>query len=236
MDSQNVPCVICNQPVHLGSAKTDERGKAIHGQCYAATLKGGGAQESSLQEIPAGTFRHQCLIYEGAPSRQLPGLAAAIGQMLGANYRCLYLNSPAMVAGMSSYLAARGIDVAQEISKTSLVLSSDRSHLVGGNFNVDEMIGKLDDAILQALRNGYEGLWATGDMLWEFGSERNLEKLLRYERQLEELFRRQPRLCGICQYHGDLLPNEILHQSLLTHRAVFINETLSRINPHYTEA
>lgn len=237
MDSQNVPCVICNQPVPLGSAKTDERGHAVHGHCYASTLKGGGTQESELlREIPAAPFRHQCLIYEGAPSRQLPGLAATIRKMLGANYRCLYLNSPAMTAGMSSYLAAQGIDVAREISKTSLVLSTDRSHLDGGNFNVDEMIGKLEDAVLQAVKAGHEGLWATGDMSWEFGSEKNLEKLLRYERQLEELFRRQPLLCGICQYHGDLLPDEILHHSLLTHRAVFINETLSRINPHYAEA
>jgi hypothetical protein len=72
-------------------------------------------------------------------------------------------------------------------------------------------------------------------MMWEFGAERNLSKLLRYERRLEELFHRRPQLHGICQYHGDLLPREILCQSLLTHRAVFINETLSRVNPRYVE-
>ncbi|MFY9742375.1 MAG: MEDS domain-containing protein [Candidatus Sulfotelmatobacter sp.] len=180
-------------------------------------------------------FRHQCLIYQGAPSRQLPALAATMRQMLSANYRCLYLNSPANVAGMSSYLAAAGIDVADELSKAHLVFSSDQSRLPGGGFDVDEMIGKIDDATVQALTDGYKGLWATGDMSWEFGSERNLAKLLKYERQLEELFRRQPMLCGICQYHSDLLPHETLRQGLLAHRAVFINETLSRVNPHYTE-
>jgi hypothetical protein len=239
MDSQNVSCVICNQPVHLESAKTDEQGEPVHGECYATslTLKRGGTQESrSTQDTLSGPFRHQCLIYEGAPSRQLPALVATIRQMLGANYRCLYLNSPAMVAGMSSYLAAQGMDVAHEVSKTSLVLSSDQSHLSGGNFDVEEMIGKLEYAIVQAMRDGYKGLWATGDMSWEFGSERNLQKLLRYERQLEELFRRQPTLCGICQYHGDLLPHEIVRHGLLSHRAVFINETLSRINSQYAEA
>jgi|ERR1700722_10707958 len=179
--------------------------------------------------------RHQCLIYEGAPSRQMPALAVMMQTMLGANYRCLYLNSPAMVAGMSSYLAAQGIDVAHEVAKGSLLLSSDQSHLADGSFDVDEMIGNLEDAVVQALTDDYKGLWATGDMLWEFGAERNFSKLLRYERQLEELFRRRPQIHGICQYHGDLLPREILCQSLLTHRAVFINETLSRINPHYVE-
>ena len=238
MDSQNLPCVICKQPVHLESAKTDEQGKPVHGECYATAFtleRAGAAESSSTQNIPIGPFRHQCLIYKGAPSRQLPALAATTRQMLGANYRCWYLNSPSMVAGMSSYLAAQGLDVAHEVSKTRLVLSSDQSHLSDGNFDVDEMIGKLEDAVVQALRDGYQGLWATGDMSWEFGSERNLQKLLQYERQLEALFRRQPRLCGICQYHGDLLPHEILSQGQLTHRAVFINETLSRINPHYAE-
>jgi MEDS: MEthanogen/methylotroph, DcmR Sensory domain len=178
-------------------------------------------------------FRHQCLIYEGAPSRQLPALAAVVRQMLAAQYRCLYLNSPVMVAGMSSYLAAKGIDVAHEVSKTNLVFSSDQSHLSDGGFDVDEMISKLDDAIIQALTDGYKGLWVTGDMSWEFGTERNFSKLLKYERQLEELFRRQPMLSGICQYHCDLLPHEVLRQGLLTHRAVFISETLSRVNPHF---
>jgi hypothetical protein len=180
-------------------------------------------------------FRHQCLIYQGPPSRQLSALAAMMRQMLDANYRCLYLNSPAMVAGAASYLAAQGVDVAHEVSKCSLVLSSDRSQLPAGEFDVEEMIEKLEQAIVQALRDGYEGLWATGDMSWEFGSEKNYPKLLRYERRLEELFRKQPGLCGICQYHSDLLPQEILRQSLLTHRAVFVNPTLSHINPHYSE-
>ena len=98
------------------------------------------------------------------------------------------------------------------------------------------MIGKLEAAVTQALADGYKGLWATGDMAWEFGNGRNLPKLLEYERRLEELFRRQPAICGICQYHSDLLPDEIVRHGLLTHRAVFINETLSRLNVHYAEA
>jgi hypothetical protein len=41
--------------------------------------------------------RHQCLIYEGAPSKHLPALAAIIHDKLQQNHRCLYLNSPTMV-------------------------------------------------------------------------------------------------------------------------------------------
>lgn len=155
--------------------------------------------------------------------------------MLAENYRCLYLNSPPMVAGMSSYLAAKGVNVAQEVSKGSVVLSSDRTQLSDGGFDVEQMVGKLKEAVGQALRDGYKGLWATGDMSWEFGPERNFQKLLRYERRLEQLFEEEPALCGVCQYHSDLLPQEVLRQGLMTHRAVFGDERSRGSNPHYRE-
>lgn len=180
--------------------------------------------------------RHQCLIYAGAPSRLLPALAIKMRQMLNANYRCLYLNSPAMVAGMSSCLAAHGVDVASEKAKNRLLLSSDKAQFSGEAFNIDQMIRGLEDAVLQALGDGYAGLWASGDMMWEFGTDRDLAKLGEYERRLEELFHRQPTLFGICQYHCDVLPPEILRWALLTHRALFVDETRSRKNCHYSKS
>lgn len=176
--------------------------------------------------------RHQCLIYEGSPSRQLPALAALVRQKLEENVRCLYLNSPVMVAGIRCYLAAAGIDVAYELEKTSL----DQAHLIKGRFNVDRMVQTLEDALWRALDDGFQGLWATGDMTWELGPENNFSKLLEYEWRLEEFFRTHPALSGICQYHADTLPRDVLRQGLITHPSLFLNETLSRINPHYLRA
>lgn len=177
--------------------------------------------------------RHQCLIYEGSPSHLLPSLATVIQRKLGEGYRCLYLNSRPMVAGMRSCLAAIGVDVADEVAKVRLVLSSEPVTAPDGDFNVELMLQKLEDALVQALNDGCKGLWATGDMTWEFGSRKNFAKLMEYEYRLEELFRKHEALHGICQYHQDTLPHEVMRQGLLTHRSIFINETLSRINLHY---
>ena len=49
--------------------------------------------------------RHQCVIYSGQPSDLLTGLASVIQVRLRANYRCVYLNSPPMVAGMRASLS-----------------------------------------------------------------------------------------------------------------------------------
>ena len=32
-------CLICHKPVQLENAKTDERGKAVHEECYALKLE-----------------------------------------------------------------------------------------------------------------------------------------------------------------------------------------------------
>ena len=180
------------------------------------------------------TTRHQCMVYRGSPLEHLPGLARLIVEKLKTNNRCLYLNSPSVVAAIRSTLQAAGLHVAREVKKGSLVLSSATDHLFEGRFDAERMLRMLTSAVDQALSDGYQGLWATGDMTWELGGEESFEKLLAYECGLEVLFRSRPALSGICQYHQDTLPEESLQVALLKHRAVFINETLSRVNPFYS--
>lgn len=179
--------------------------------------------------------RHQCLIYDGAPSRHLPALAATLGEKLRRNYRCLYLNSKPMVAGIRSYLAASGVDVEYEVRRGSLVASAERDHLVNDCFDVDRMLITLDEALRQALNDGYAGLWATGDLTWEMGPRRDFTTLLEYERRLDAFMREHREISGICQYHADTLPRELMHQGLLVHPSVYVNETLSLINPDFLE-
>lgn len=178
--------------------------------------------------------RHQCLIYQGSPSVQLTALAVAAREKLQANYRCLYLNSPAMVAGMRSYMAAAGVDVAGEVSKGNLFLSSERHQVAMGRFDVTGMLARLKELITETLKDGYTGLWATGDMTWELGpGEMNFSELLDYEWRLEQLFQEQPAFCGICQYHRDTLPTVAMRHALVSHRSLFVNETLNHMNPYF---
>ena len=179
--------------------------------------------------------RHQCLIYSGSPSAHLGALAATIREKLRNNFRCLYLNSPPMVAGMRSYLAAAGVDVVHATAKASLVLSSEMQQLANGTFDIDRMMALLEDALAQALDDNYQGLWASGDMTWEFGPEKDTAKLLEYEWRLEEFFQGHPELQGVCQYHAEMFSPEELRQAAVAHPGVYINETLARHNPHFRQ-
>ena len=176
--------------------------------------------------------RHQCLIYEGAPSQHLAAVAAVAREKLAEGFRCLYLNPRPMVAGMRSYLFAQGVDVEREVGRGSLVLSSEQDHLVDGKFDIDRMMETLGKALVQALGDGYAGLWASGDMTWEMGPDEDFSKLVEYEARLEEFFHEHAEMSGICQYHASTLPAAVVRRGLLTHRSVFINETLSLVNPY----
>jgi len=177
--------------------------------------------------------RHQCMIYEGLPSRHLQGLALTLISKLKSNKRCLYLNSPMMVDEMSLMLISLGVNISMETKKGSLILASDQDHLVDGAFDVEKMLDMLDTTLQSALSDGYAGLWATGDMTWELGSEKDMAKLFDYERRLETYMERNPELSGICQYHRDTIPFRAIKIALHAHPAIYINDTLSRLNPDY---
>ena len=190
---------------------------------------------TSPTDIKASTPRHQCLIYRGSPATHFSGLSAVIRQKLTQNYRCLYFNTSAIVAAMRPYLLAEGIDLTQELEKGGLILSSNPTHLTDEHFSIDRMLGMLEEGLNHALRDGYAGLWCTGNMPFEFGPERDFSKLLDYEWRLEEFLQLRSAISGICQYHADTLPNEVLRQGLWAHPSLSINETLSRLNPYYIE-
>src|SRR5262249_43578841 len=113
--------------------------------------------------------RHKCLIYDGQPSEQLPVVIPFLLNGLQNNWRCLYLGSPEMVGMVDSALRSRGADPAAHTKQGRLTLSSDRSHLRSGVFEPQAMIDGLCDAVDGAVQNGFEGLYATGDMVWEMG-------------------------------------------------------------------
>jgi hypothetical protein len=178
--------------------------------------------------------RHQCLVYSGSPSLHLRPVSQVIREKLKEKHRCVYLNSEPMVAGMRSYLAAAGVDVEHEVHDTNLILSSERPHLVNDRFEIQGMLGALQSELERALRDGYAGLWATGDMTWEMGSDQDVEKLTEYERSLDEFLRTHPQIGGICQYHAETLSRELLALGVRLHPLIFINETLSILNPQFS--
>lgn len=176
--------------------------------------------------------RHQCAIYAGSPLARLPLFAQATKERLTTGYRCLYLNDPDMVVAFTQALEDAGVDTVSEKNNNRLQLSSEPVTR-NGDFDIDYMLGNLQQAHSQAMADGMTGLWATGDMKWELGDEKNYDKLPEYEMKLDALLQQRQGLCGICQYAAETLPPSVMRQGLLMHRMIYINNTVTRLNPHY---
>jgi signal transduction histidine kinase len=180
----------------------------------------------------AEVSRHKCLIYDGHPSEQLPVVVPLLLDGLHDNWRCLYLGSPESVEMVDAALTTKGVDTANETKRAALVLSSDRSHLVNGRFDPAAMVDGLCKSIDESVRDGFQGLCATGDMRWELGEDGNFDRLLEYEARLERVFRDKP-LRGICQYHRGLVPAHAVRDALVTHRSAYVGDALNQDNLFY---
>jgi signal transduction histidine kinase len=176
--------------------------------------------------------RHKCLIYDGEPSDQLPVVVPFLLDGLRNNWRCLYVGNPEAAGMVEQALAAEGVNVARESRRKALVISSERSHLIAGTFNPRVMVEWLANFVDEAVRAGFEGLCATGDMRWELGDDENFESLLEYEARLEQLFRSKP-LRGICLYHRNIVPPHATRNALATHRSVYMGAALKPDNFFY---
>src|SRR5579871_3429775 len=128
--------------------------------------------------------RHKCLIYDGSPSEQLPVVVPFLVDGLKSNWRCLYLGSPESVQMMDAALGKSGVNTKKEVRREALILSSGRDHLEGGKFVPQAMIDSLSELIEGAVKDGFSGLYATGDMRWELGADENFDLLMDYEARL----------------------------------------------------
>jgi len=178
--------------------------------------------------------RHQCLIYEGSPFLHIEAVAACFTRQLHENQCCLYINNEAMIEALRIRLAANGVDVIKECSKGSLLFSAEKAHLDRRkSFNTERMLCHLEQALEQALQDGYTGLFASGDVAWEFGPKKDFAELFEYEWRLERFVRDHPQISGICQYHLGSLPREALRTGAIVHETIFVDEALSVPNPNY---
>jgi signal transduction histidine kinase len=185
-----------------------------------------------IDPASAEVSRHKCLIYEGDPQEQMPVVIPFLKEGLQDNWRCMYLGRPEVVDMISAGLTAQNIDVSTEMSRGKLILSSARDNLGNGSFHPKKMVDFLGKLVDGAVQDGFQGLCATGDMKWEFGSDKNFALLLEYEALLEHVLRDAP-LRAMCQYHKDILPAEVVHDALLTHRSAYLGSMLSRDNLYY---
>ena len=175
---------------------------------------------------------HVCTLFT-SPEEQLSAAIEYIQQGLGRNERCLYVCGEQTPNEFRAALANAGIDVAREEARGALLLLTKESgHLAGGSFSAPRMISMLQTAVENALKDGFEGLCAAGDMTWLLDEAPGSEQIAEYEALLNHFYRNN-RAPGLCQYNRRRLPAAILDHCMATHPTVRIAGPILLRNPFY---
>lgn len=168
---------------------------------------------------------HLCLLY----SNQEEQFASAIPFIrigLENNEKCVYIADENTAEMVFDAMRAGGIDVDAALNKGSLTITSKReTYLKNGYFDPDEMIQFLADSTLQAKKEGYLGLRATGEMSWMFGGEPGTERLIEYEARLNNFLQTHDAL-ALCQYNRTRFSKAILSGAIRTHPIVIVDNKL----------
>ena len=175
---------------------------------------------------------HICTLFSSS-EEQLSAAVEYIQQGLSRNERCLYVCGEQTPDEFREALRSAGINVTREESRGALVLlTKETGHLAGGSFSASRMISMLRSAVEGALKDGFEGLCAAGDMTWLLDEAPGSEEIAEYEALLNHFYNTN-RALGLCQYNRRKLPAKILDHGIATHPTVRIAGPILLTNPFY---
>jgi MEDS: MEthanogen/methylotroph, DcmR Sensory domain len=175
---------------------------------------------------------HVCGLYSTA-EEQLVAAVEYIRAGLERGERCLYVCCEHGLEDFRAALKRSGIDVAAEEKRGALLLlTKHQGHLNGGAFDPDKMISMLHAAVEDALKAGFTGLAAAGDMTWLLDEAPGSEKLAEYEARLNHFYQNN-RALGLCLYNRTKLPDAALDHGIATHPYIRIEGPILLHNPFY---
>ena len=131
---------------------------------------------------------HICAIFANGEE-----LADIVGEFLAeglrSSERCWYLPAGDDPSAVRAALASRAIDTEAAEERGALnILSPTGTYRARGGFDPEATIGVFNDAIEQAVADGFQGFRAAANMSWALELEDGPELAITYEALLRSLF------------------------------------------------
>ena len=174
---------------------------------------------------------HVCTLFSSR-EEQVNAAVDYIRGGLSRGERCLYVCGEQTPDEFRAELRGASIDPAAEEKRGALLLITKREHLKGGSFKASRMIETLAGAVADALKAGFAGLCAAGDMTWLLDEAPGSREIVEYEALLNHFYASNQAL-GLCQYNRNRLPANIVDACLATHRHIRLAGQVLLENPFY---
>ena len=208
-------------PVHFVQPERDMRRGSLNARSISDL-------RADLAKLGYGD--HACPIYQ-TDDEQLDVAVAFIQIGLGRRDRCVFAGPRSMLPAMREGLAAAGVDVGFEIARGALrMLVDEETYLRNGKFKPDDMLDMIAGLEAEALRDGFSGLRAVGDMSWAL-TGCGEQEIVDYEVRLNRFIRGRKTM-ALCQFDRRKFDATFIHDIIRTHALVLIGREIFA-NPYY---
>ena len=147
-------------------------------------------------------------------------MAGFLAEGLARGERCWYVPSGGETGAIRKAMKRLSVDVAAESARSALqLLDSTDTYTVHGGFDPEQTMRVFNEAIEQALNDGFKGFRAAAEMSWALGLDDGGATVIAYESLLRMLFSTAP-ATGLCLYDRRRMPAPLVHGALLTHPIV----------------
>jgi hypothetical protein len=161
---------------------------------------------------------HAALFYR-TKTEQLAYALPFIATGLKRGLRCIYISDDHPVFEILGRLQALGINTTDAQNKRALrVATKKETYLRHGVFEPQLIVAGFHAEVEQALRDGFTGLRAAGEMSWALDQPSALSRLIEYEEDLQA--RWHDHLSGLCLFDETRFPAYVIDEMVRIHPIV----------------
>ncbi len=147
------------------------------------------------------------------------------------NDKCIYISGEYSDDFIKKILRENNIDIEELVAGGQLLFLT-KDQLYENEFNIDYILNLLQQQADNAVKGNYNALSITGEISWVVNQSNSLDKIIRYEKIIEEkLFRSYP-VKALCRYNMDSFDEGLLKTVIELHPYLVWKSRLYK-NPYY---
>ncbi len=164
--------------------------------------------------------RHVCLHYR-TPGELWELFLPYVARYLQRDLPVFYIHREGGRDAVLAALDALGFDTAGLLAQQRLtLLEPAEAYLAGGRFEAQRMIAFMEAAIRQRAASGHDEMLVAGEMSWYLSGAEGVDEMIPYEKALNNLLVRYPKVTIVCQYDINRLSAEINLGAICAHTHV----------------
>jgi signal transduction histidine kinase len=191
---------------------------------------------STLPELTQAMLRlgsggHLCVIYEDAPTEQVPALVPFLQQGLRNGERVIYVADDATIDEVRGWLGSAEIDTAEELAHGALCLWTRAEWRQAGTLDSQLKAAQVRQMMAESDAAGFRGVRFGIEMTWTLGPDLDADSICHWESTINDILAGEDGRI-VCQYSRKRLPPSTIRAALRSHpTAVIGNEVCP--NPFY---